>query len=90
MLGRESEARIRPAGWAERFVRAICPVEQELRKEKTSESLLLHEGILSESKERSAIGHSIGRRQWDEIDERGERSVIRCDVTSSYCKASGG
>jgi hypothetical protein len=56
MLGRESEARIRPAGWAERFVRAICPVEQELRKEKTSESLLLHEGILSGSKERSAMG----------------------------------
>lgn len=48
-----------PAGGGpvlERFVRALCLVEQELRKEKTSESLLLHEDILPGSKERSAMG----------------------------------
>lgn len=31
-------------------------MEQELRKEKTSESLLLHEDILPGSKERSVMG----------------------------------
>lgn len=39
----------------ERFVRTLCAVEQELRKGKTSESQLLHEGIPPASKERSAM-----------------------------------
>lgn len=39
----------------ETFVRTLCAVEQELRKGKTSESLLLHGGIPPASKERSAM-----------------------------------
>lgn len=39
----------------ETFVRTLCAVEQKLRKGKTSESLLLHEGIPPASKERSAM-----------------------------------
>lgn len=54
----------------DRFVRVLCPVEQGLRKEMTSESLLLHEGIPSRSKRAVYPGHSITRRQWQQIDPR--------------------
>lgn len=55
-VGNREHASGLQGGWCWRdFVRTLYPVEQELRKEKVSESLLLHEGIPSASKERSAM-----------------------------------